>query len=241
MLRKAHEWKLLAEVPKISKIKEIERTPEYYDFDAYKRLVKSARDLGPLVLALVLLGGDAGMRIGEILGLRRQSVFFDKGKRGRILVCDNDQDGVLGPPKGGKDRWVPMTRQLREVLQALSDGCSIDRARRANSDAPSVCALAFNVCAETLSAATSPASVLRRTSAMSSATPGRSRRRNEGTTSSAMSPTGHARRSMPEVRFPRSPDPTEAVMAGGHSFWASALRGSAGFITWKSCHANTCT
>ena len=117
MLNRASEWGLIEKVPKVSKVKEAKRTPDYFSFDDYGRLIESTRTgLDELSLAMLLLGGDAGMRCGEILAVRWQHVFFE---RNRIHVCENLVRGHLGPPKGGRDRWVPMTRQLRAALETM--------------------------------------------------------------------------------------------------------------------------
>ncbi len=44
--------------------------PKFYDFDEYKRLVEAARALDARTHVVVLLGGDAGLRRGEMMALR---------------------------------------------------------------------------------------------------------------------------------------------------------------------------
>ena len=114
LLRKAVDWGALERAPKIERLKIVARTPAYLDFDPYARLVVEAEKLGRAALLIVLLGGDAGLRRGEILGLRWRSVHFDNN---RLLVRENAQGARVGPTKGGRDRWVPMTRQLRAALE----------------------------------------------------------------------------------------------------------------------------
>ncbi|MCA9715548.1 MAG: tyrosine-type recombinase/integrase [Myxococcales bacterium] len=114
LLRQACEWGLIAQVPKISSVKETSRAPEYLSFTDYARLLEVAED--PVTRVIVLLGGDAGMRCGELLALRWRNVHLD---RNRIHVCENDVRGHVGPPKGGRDRWLPMTKQLRGELESL--------------------------------------------------------------------------------------------------------------------------
>ena len=41
----------------------------FYDFDEYERLLEVAKELGPDVHLVVLLGGEAGLRCGEMIGL----------------------------------------------------------------------------------------------------------------------------------------------------------------------------
>ncbi len=114
MLRQANEWGIIAQVPKITSVKQVSSTPDYFSFADYERLIQVADD--PLTRVIVLLGGDAGLRCGEIIALRWCNVFPD---RNRIHVSENDVRGHVGPPKGGRDRWVPMTKQLRAELESL--------------------------------------------------------------------------------------------------------------------------
>ena len=117
ILRTASRWGLLKEVPEITTVKVGRRHPEFYDFDAYERLVACAAELNPTTHARGLLGGDAGLRRGELRGLRWVNVHL---KRDALYICDNltFQDHVR-LPKGGKTRWVPMTTPLAACLRAL--------------------------------------------------------------------------------------------------------------------------
>jgi integrase len=64
---------------------------------------------------IVLLGGDAGLRCGEIMGLRWTDV--DTRKR-QIRVEQSDWKGHVTSTKGGRLRYVPMTTRLAVALQA---------------------------------------------------------------------------------------------------------------------------
>ncbi|MCA9708491.1 MAG: tyrosine-type recombinase/integrase family protein, partial [Myxococcales bacterium] len=70
ILNVAVEWKVIPELPvKIKKLRESERELVFYDFDDYARLVAAAKAIGSRVHLVALLGGDAGLRRGEIIGL----------------------------------------------------------------------------------------------------------------------------------------------------------------------------
>ncbi len=117
MLRQAYEWELIEKMPKVSAVKEVQSTPEYLSFDDYERLLEVTRGvLDEMTLVILLLGGDAGLRCGEMLALRWCHIFPE---RNRIHVSENDVRGHVGPPKGGRDRWLPMTKQLRKVLMGM--------------------------------------------------------------------------------------------------------------------------
>jgi integrase len=49
---------------------------KFYEFGQYKRLVEAADRYDVRSLVMVLLGGDAGLRMGEILALRWCDVDF---------------------------------------------------------------------------------------------------------------------------------------------------------------------
>ena len=56
----------------------------FYDFDEYERLVLAASALGATAHLIVLLGGEAGLRCGEMIALEWRDV--DLGKR-QISAC----------------------------------------------------------------------------------------------------------------------------------------------------------
>ena len=115
-LRVAQEWGLIDSVPKIKKVKETDKKPRFYDHDEYRRLIDAARSLDPMVLTIVLLGGDAGLRTGEIIALRWCDVDL---KRGVLTVARNVCGGHEGSPKGGRTRHVPMTPRLKQAIGKL--------------------------------------------------------------------------------------------------------------------------
>jgi integrase len=92
---------------------------KWYDHETYERLVEASREVDPRVHAVVLLGGEGGLRRGEVLGLNltgidfrngqffvRRNVFFQKGKY------------IEDTPKGGKSKPVPCTPRLLAALKA---------------------------------------------------------------------------------------------------------------------------
>jgi len=88
----------------------------FYTFEEYAALVAAAARLDGRILAAVLLGGDAGLRAGEILGLELSDV---SRAHERITVERQVWRGVADTPKGGKGRVVPMTARLGAALAAV--------------------------------------------------------------------------------------------------------------------------
>jgi integrase len=125
-LKTAVRWKVLGKVPcTVTMLRVSAGLPKFYDFDDYRRLVECAGAIDPRAHVVVLLGGDAGLRRGEMMALRWGDVDF---KRRQLQVQEavwerKRQDGkgherITDTPKGGRSRVVPLTDAL---LQALHD------------------------------------------------------------------------------------------------------------------------
>ena len=89
---------------------------ERYSDEVFASLVAAAAGIGTRYVVLVLLAGDAGLRRGELVGLEWTDIDF---KDGVLHVRRQESRGKVGPPKGGKQRTVPMTERLKTALQAL--------------------------------------------------------------------------------------------------------------------------
>ena len=114
VLRTAVEWGVIARVPcAIKLLKAPKGEASFYDFDEFERLVKAAQS-DPLALQLVLLGGEAGLRCGEMMALEWSDV--DLAKR-QMTVARSEWKGHVTMPKGGRVRHLPLTKRLAEVLR----------------------------------------------------------------------------------------------------------------------------
>ena len=89
-------------------------------------------------MLIVLLGGEAGLRCGEIMALEWTDV--DLAKR-QLTVARSEWKGHVTMPKGGRLRYVPLTRRLTDALRdarhlrgprVLCDGAG-SRSRRRSS------------------------------------------------------------------------------------------------------------
>jgi integrase len=87
----------------------------FHDFADYARLVEAARQDSTLAVVVVLLGGDAGLRCGEILALEWSDV--DLSRR-QLTVARSDWHGHVAGTKSGRVRHIPLTTQLAGALQA---------------------------------------------------------------------------------------------------------------------------
>lgn len=116
MLKAAVEWEVIPTMPvRIKQLKVTTPEMDFYDFDEYERIVEAAKRLDPRYHIMVLLGGDAGLRPGEVRALQWVSIDF----RRRLLTVERaEYDGIVGLPKHDKIRRVPMTKRLTAALQA---------------------------------------------------------------------------------------------------------------------------
>jgi hypothetical protein len=63
---------------------------------------------------IALLGGEAGLRCGEMMAL--ESTDVDMNTR-QLCVARSEWKGHITPPKGGRLRYVPLTKRLTEALR----------------------------------------------------------------------------------------------------------------------------
>ena len=113
-LRYAAESEIIDKIPRIRFVKVFEKPVDFLDFAEYVRLTEATDGLAE-TRAAVLLGGDAGLRQGEIRALQWGDLDLEAG---RIFVQRTDYRGYIGSPKGGRVRRLPMTERLRKALKA---------------------------------------------------------------------------------------------------------------------------
>lgn len=114
VLRTAGEWGVIERVPcSIKLLPTPKSAASFYDFDEYERLVDAAWT-DSLACLVVLLGGEAGLRCGEIMAVGWTDV--DLHKR-QLCVARSEWKGHVTVPKGGRLRYVPLTKRLTEALR----------------------------------------------------------------------------------------------------------------------------
>jgi integrase len=136
LLKKAVEWEVMDRVPCSIKLLRIPKAEAaFHDFDGFERLVEAAGQIDAEARLIVLLGGEAGLRCGEMIALERRDV--DLANR-RLCVQRSDWNGQVTSPKGGRLRYVPLTQRLTQALRehrhlrsprvlCQSDGSSMTR------------------------------------------------------------------------------------------------------------------
>ncbi len=115
ILRYAVDAEILVKKPKMELFKVGDADIDFLDFDEYQRLFEANRE-EPDLHAAILLGGDAGLRRGEILGLEQTDV--DQRNR-RISIKRAVWNGIVTLPKSGRGRSLPLTERLASALSAI--------------------------------------------------------------------------------------------------------------------------
>lgn len=114
-LKKAVDWDVIERMPCSVRLLPISPSQaNFHDFADHERLVKEAEKIDFTAKLIVLLGGDAGLRCGEMIALEWSDV--DLVKR-QLCVRRSDWNGQVTVPKGGRLRYVPMTMRLTAALR----------------------------------------------------------------------------------------------------------------------------
>jgi len=116
VLKKSVEWNVIDRMPCTIRLVHVPPPPaKFHDFEEFERLVEAAGKRSHDACLVVLLGGEAGLRRGEIAALQWSDIDF--GKR-QLAVRRSRWKGHVEAPKGGRLRYVPMTQRLTVALQA---------------------------------------------------------------------------------------------------------------------------
>jgi len=116
MLSTAVEWNVLEKMPctiKLGKVSATEMT--FFESEQYERLISAAHALDARTHIAVLLGGDAGLRVGEVIALEQSDIDY---RRNYLSIQRAEYVGVVDLPKGGRSRRIPMTKRLAAALHA---------------------------------------------------------------------------------------------------------------------------
>lgn len=115
LLKKAVEWDVIERMPCAVTLLPVPKTSmSFFDFDEFERLVSAASALDATTHLIVLLGGEAGLRCGEMIALEWRDV--DLAKR-QLCVERSDWNGEVTTPKGGRLRYIPLTLRLAAALR----------------------------------------------------------------------------------------------------------------------------
>lgn len=118
VLKVAVEWGVMSQKPcqiKLLKVPRSERA--FHDFEPFERLVETARATDRQTHLIVLLGGEAGLRCGEMMALEWKDIDL-KRQPAHVVVERSAWKGHVTTTKGGRSRRIPLTSRLAEALKA---------------------------------------------------------------------------------------------------------------------------
>jgi integrase len=113
ILKYALDIDVVDRVPRIKTLKVDPQKFDFFTFGEFEELVAASIE-EPQWYAAVLVAGEAGLRLGEILAMRWEDIDL---VRGQLQVMRTDWRGQVGSPKGGKERVVPLTARLLAALK----------------------------------------------------------------------------------------------------------------------------
>jgi integrase len=114
MLDTAAEWRIIATTPRVKWLKVPRQRFRFLDFDEADRLVAAA-EADSLGHAMIVVAINTGLRLGELLALRWDAVDL---RAGRVHVREAAARGVVGTPKSGRAREVPLNDTAIAALRA---------------------------------------------------------------------------------------------------------------------------
>jgi len=116
LLKTAVNWAVIDRIPcTVRLLPTPQGSAGFHDFDDYERLVTAAKALDARTYLIALLGGEAGLRCGEMMALEWSDVDLTKGQ---MCVERSDWKGQVTSTKGGRLRYVPLTTRLAGALRA---------------------------------------------------------------------------------------------------------------------------
>jgi integrase len=107
----AHEWGVVEVIPRIKWLKVPEAKFDFLDFEEADRLGAAADGEWGTMIGLAI---RTGLRQGELLALRWEDVDL---VRGMLTVARSVVRGVVGSPKNGKTRPIPLSPETVQLLK----------------------------------------------------------------------------------------------------------------------------
>ena len=115
ILKYAEELEVIDRIPRMKMLKLAPQKFDFLTFEEFERLV-SAATTEPEWQAAVIVAGEAGLRLGEVLALEWGDIDL---KAGLLTVMRTDWRGQVGAPKSGKARKVPLTTRAIGALRGI--------------------------------------------------------------------------------------------------------------------------
>jgi integrase len=108
----AVEWGELSHVPPVKWLRVPEQAFDFLAFEETERLLRAADEKWT---AMITVAAKTGLRMGELLGLRWDDVDL---RTGRVVVRRAVARGIVGTPKNGRTREIPLSKEALAALKA---------------------------------------------------------------------------------------------------------------------------
>ncbi len=113
LLAVAVEWGKLDKIPPVRWLRSPDPEFDFLTFDEADRLIAGAA--GDTWKVMITVGLRTGLRIGELLALRWDDVDLAGG---RLVVRRSVSRGIIGTPKNGRSREVPLSEHALVALRS---------------------------------------------------------------------------------------------------------------------------
>jgi len=110
----AEECQVIPVAPRIRFLKVGRSEHDFLSFEEYDKLVAAAKK-EPEWYPAILVAGDAGLRQGEIMALEWGDIDLEERT---LTVRRNVWRKIVGTPKGGRERVIPLTVRLYQAFKA---------------------------------------------------------------------------------------------------------------------------
>ena len=113
MFSLAQEWGVIESVPRVRWLKAERPEIRFLSFGEAERLLAVSRP-SPQWHTMILVALHTGLRLGELIGLQWKDLDL---KGGQLRVRRSVTDGIIGTPKSGKARDLPLTPSVVKALR----------------------------------------------------------------------------------------------------------------------------
>jgi integrase len=115
MLSVAGEWGIITHAPRMKWLKAPDPEFDFLTFEEAERLIAALDDRDAEWRTMIIVAMKTGTRLGEFLAVRWEDIDLVAG---RLMVRRSVARNIVGTPKSGKSREVPLAASVLTALKA---------------------------------------------------------------------------------------------------------------------------